>query len=188
MRKNLMIALLALVAIILASIYTGSPDLVTSASSQNNAVDNEVVFSMPVGENGIHYEGAENPDMLTWGPPAFTVAPDGTFWIADTPNNHLLRFSSKGVLLNKIAIGDFIIGAGDLEVTFKDIWVLDMASIPPKVVRLSLDGKVLSSYDLPKGLYLEDGRAESLWGVMAVFSLKGWEVMPSLNLFLPPVK
>jgi hypothetical protein len=50
-----------------------------------------------------------------------------------------------------------LIGAGDLEVTSSDIWVLDVASIPPKVVRLTLDGKIISIHDLPKGLWLEDG-------------------------------
>ena len=95
--------------------------------------------------------------MLTWGPTAFTVAPDGTFWIADAADDHLLHFSQKGVLLDKISIGDLVTGAGDLEVTFKEIWVLDMASIPPRLIHLSLDGKVLSIFDLPEGLYLEDG-------------------------------
>jgi Pre-toxin domain with VENN motif len=61
-RKNLIIALLTLFAVILAGINTGSPNLVTSASSQDNAVENEVVFSIPVGDNGIHYEGTENPE------------------------------------------------------------------------------------------------------------------------------
>lgn len=159
MRKKLVIAILTLVAVIPSSIYTGATDMVNSASPQDNAVNvnNEVVFSIPVGDNGIHYEGADNPDMLIWGPPAFTAAPDGTFWIADTPNDHLLRFKSDGALLNKIPIGDFVIGAGDLEVTSETIWILDVASIPPKVVQLNLVGKVMSLHDLPRGLWLEDG-------------------------------
>jgi len=66
-----------------------------------------------------------------------TIAPDGTFWIADTADNHLLHFDSKGVLLDKIDVGNFAVGVGDIEVTSNAIWVLDMASIPPKVVQLS---------------------------------------------------
>jgi hypothetical protein len=119
MREKLVIALLTLVAVILPSVYTGATELVNSASSQDNVgnVNNQVVFSIPVGDNGIHYEGADNPDMLIWGPPTFTVAPDGTFWIADTPDDYLLRFNSDGLLLDKISISDFVIGAGDLEVS-----------------------------------------------------------------------
>jgi hypothetical protein len=155
MRKILVIAILTLAAVILSNIYTGSPDFITSASSRDNATTNEVVFSIPVGDKGIHYEGTDNLDI--WGPPAFTIAPDGTFWIADTPDNHLLHFSTKGELLDKIATGNSVIGVGDLDVTSKEIWILDMASLPPKIVRLSLHGKVLSSSDLPKGFYPEDG-------------------------------
>ncbi len=135
----------------------GSPDSVSSASSQDNSINTEIIFKIPVGDEGIHYEGADNPDVLTWGPPAFTVAPDGTYWIADTPDDHLLRFSQEGKLLDKIFIGDFVTGAGDLEVTSSGIWVLDVASIPPKVVQLNHNGKIISLHHLPKGLWLEDG-------------------------------
>lgn len=142
---------------ILASIYALSSKFMTMASSQDNEIKNEVIFTIPIGNQGIHYAGNNNQDSFTWGPAAFTVAPDGTFWIADTPDNHLLHYSPKGVLLDKIAIGGYIIGAGDLEVTPKEIWILDIASFPPKVVQFSLNGKMLRVYNMPKGLYLEDG-------------------------------
>ncbi|MFZ6030377.1 MAG: hypothetical protein ACOYYS_21930 [Chloroflexota bacterium] len=153
MKKKLsFIIILALAALTLVGgIYASS-----AASTISTDVTHEVVFSIPVGDKGIHY-ASDGPDMLIWGPPAITVAPDGTFWIADTADNHLLHFNSEGVLLDKIAVGDFAVGVGDIEVTSKAIWVLDMASIPPKVVQLSLKGKVLGHYDLPKGLYPEDG-------------------------------
>jgi len=159
MNKSKYVALVVLSIVTLAGIRFGSAgeELNASASSQNSVLNNEVVFSIPLGENGIHYEGKDNLDMLTWGPTALTVAPDGTFWIADAADDHLLHFSQKRVLLDKISIGDLVTGAGDLEVTFKEIWVLDMASIPPRLIHLSLDGKVLSIFDLPEGLYLEDG-------------------------------
>ncbi len=159
MRKKLIIALLSVLAVIPSSIYAAATELMNSAPSQVNTThdNNQVVFSIPVGDNGIHYEGADNADMLIWGPPAFTVAPDGTFWIADTPSDHLLRFKSDGLLLDKIPIGDFVIGAGDLEVTTEIIWVLDVASIPPKVVQLKQDGEMVSIQELPKGLWMENG-------------------------------
>jgi hypothetical protein len=159
MRKKLIIALLSVLAVIPSSIYAAATELMNSAPSQVNTThdNNQVVFSIPVGDNGILYEGADNADMLIWGPPAFTVAPDGTFWIADTPSDHLLRFKSDGLLLDKIPIGDFVIGAGDLEVTTEIIWVLDVASIPPKVVQLKQDGEMVSIQELPKGLWMENG-------------------------------
>ena len=89
----------------------------TPAINQDDINYNEVVFQIPLGDKGIHYEGIDNPGFLTWGPPALTIAPDGTFWIADTPDDHLLQFDLHGALIRKIAIGDLIIGAGDLEVT-----------------------------------------------------------------------
>ena len=151
------IFILIMVAMALAGNYPDIINLGISASSQDSTEKNEIVFSIPLGDNGIHYEGSDNPDVFTWGPPAFTIAPDGTFWIADTPDDNLVQFNSKGVLLAKIAIGEFVIAAGDIEVTTSEIWVLDVASIPPKVARLSLDGKVVSIHDLPQGLWLEDG-------------------------------
>lgn len=51
----------------------------------------EIVFTIPVGKEGVQYEGENVPEMLTWGPAAFTVAPDGSFWIADTVGNRLLH-------------------------------------------------------------------------------------------------
>ncbi len=137
--------------------YAVSSGFVTLASSQDDVLKNKVVFTIPIGNQGIHYAGNNNQDSFTWGPAAFTVAPDGTFWIADTPDNYLLHYSPKGVLLDKIAIGEAVIGAGDLEVTSRAIWILDIASFPPKVVQLSFDGKMISSYNMPKGLHLENG-------------------------------
>jgi hypothetical protein len=106
MKKQLGFATSIIIVITLALHYFG---IINSAFSQEFNVNNDIVFSIPLGENGIHYEGSDNPDAFIWGPPAFTMAPDSTFWIADTPDDHLLQFSSKGMLLSKIAIGDFII-------------------------------------------------------------------------------
>lgn len=117
----------------------------------------EVVFTIPIGENGIHYEGVSVPEMLTWGPAAFTIAPDRSFWIADTAGDRLLHYSPTGNLLGKIDLKDLIVGATDVEVAESGIWVLDQASMPPKAMRFAEDGAVLAKYDLPSGLHLEDG-------------------------------
>lgn len=122
-----------------------------------NNSDHELIFTIPVGEKGIHYAGEGNPDVLTWGPAAFTIAPDGSFWIADSAISQLLHFSSNGTMIERINVGDFVIGAGDLEVSTQWIWILDTASIPPKIVRLALDGNLTARFDLPAGLRLVDG-------------------------------
>jgi hypothetical protein len=157
MRKKSAITLLALVVVILLGVYTCSSELDTLASFQGSEVINEILFSIPVGDSGIHYSGNGNPDILPGGPMAIAVSPDRTFWIIDMVDNHLLHFNSKGDLLNKLAIGDFVNNAGDLEVTSNEIWVLDMALNQPKIVRLSFDGKVLNTYILPEGFHRKDG-------------------------------
>ena len=149
MSKRLFQALLV-AALLVGSVYISLS--IQSVYAQNGNMGNEVLFSIPVGKNGIHYD-----PIGGWAPSAFTVAPDGSFWIADTYDNHLLHFSPNGSLLDKLDIDALVVGAGALQVTSRAIWVLDMASIPPKVVEFSLKGKWLRNYDLPKGLYLEDG-------------------------------
>lgn len=138
--------------------------LVTSAlSSRNypvlaqNANLYEVVFSIPVGDNGVHYEGDDTPEALTWGPAALTVSAEGDIWIADTAGNGLLQYSPKGEFLGKIDLLGLAVGATDLIVTKDIVFVLDQASQPPKVLRMDLKGNMLGSFELPKGLYLEDG-------------------------------
>ncbi len=68
-----------------------------------------------------------------------------------------IHYSPKGDALGVVSLAGQVVGAGDLEVTASDILVLSQAAMPPKVVRLALDGTVLASYELPKGLRLEDG-------------------------------
>lgn len=138
--------------------------LVTSALSNRNypvfaqnANLYEVVFSIPVGDNGVHYEGYNTPEALTWGPAALTVSTEGDIWIADTAGNGLLRYSPKGEFLGKIDLSGLAVGATDLIVNKDIVLVLDQASQPPKVLRMDVKGNILGSFDLPKGLYLEDG-------------------------------
>lgn len=155
MNRNLFFTVVVLVVLVLGSVYTTSNAL-SSNYAQDGDTEHEVVFTVPAGDDGIHY-AEDGPGMLIWGPAAITVAPDGGFWIADTAGSRLLHYDEKGVLLDKIDIEDFVVGAGDIEVTSGEIWVLDKSSQPPKIVRMALDGKNLGVYELPKGLHLEDG-------------------------------
>jgi len=131
-----------------------------SGSASVNAQDantHETVLTIPVGEDGVRYSGA-GPEILTWGPAGFTVAPDGSFWIADTVSNRLLHYSPEGKRLNTINLDAYqVVGAGDLEIAASDIFVLDIAAVIPRILRLSPAGELLASYELPRGLRLENG-------------------------------
>jgi hypothetical protein len=110
----------------------------------------EVLFTTPAGENGLHYEGVDQPERFRWGPTAFTLAPDDSFWIVDGPGQRLMHFDTNGALLGKINYQDFAVGVSDVHTYAGDIYVLDSAAVPPKLFRLSEDGKVLASYGLPE--------------------------------------
>lgn len=155
MNKKFHLYLIVLISLL--GFLLSIPEVTSPVYAQDNGQNHEILFSIPVGDAGVHYSGIEHPDMLTWGPAAITVAPDGSFWIADTAGNQLLQYDAKGKLLNAINIEDSVIGAGDIAVTSKEIWLLDEASQPPKVVHMALDGKILNDYELPEGLHLDDG-------------------------------
>ncbi len=156
MGKNKVSSVFVLLALVLGFLSTVLSNTAAPVRAQDGNT-HEIVFTIPVGKEGVQYEGGNVPEMLTWGPKAFTVAPDGSFWIADTVGNRLLHYNPKGDLLDVIYLDGQVVGAGDLEVTTSDILVLSQAAMPAKVVRLALDGTVLASYELPKGLRLEDG-------------------------------
>lgn len=72
----------------------------------------EVLFKIPLGEQGVNYEGVGIPESLVSGPKALTVAPDGSFWIVDTASNRLLHFDGKGNLLQAVQLKDWVVGVG----------------------------------------------------------------------------
>lgn len=117
----------------------------------------EVVCTIPVGNEGVQYEGMDIPEMLPWGPAAFTIAPDGSFWIADTSGIRLLHYSAACDQLDTISLDGQVVGIGDVEVSASGVFVLDIAAVIPKVVYLTPDGVVLAKHELPEGLRLADG-------------------------------
>lgn len=157
MKKRTFLAIPVLFAFALSGFFLVTASTNTSGAPALTDTKNDVVFTIPIGENGINYFVEDNPDEMRWGPTAMAISPDGSFWIADTPENQLLHLSGKGELLEKIPTNDYVIGMGDLLVTSNDVWILDIAAYPPKVVQLSLNGKFLKAYDLPEGLHLADG-------------------------------
>ena len=116
-----------------------------------HSLEAKTMFTIPVGSDGVKYEKGET--AIAWGPTAFTVAPDGSFWIADTVGNRLLNYDAAGNLQNKINLDDLddpVVGIGDLKVTTSGIFVLDIAAIPPKVMQLSFGGTRVASYEIPE--------------------------------------
>ena len=119
----------------------------------------QVIFSIPNTEPWLGREGEPRPDWKGWGAETFTIAPDGTFWIADTSvyPNRLLQISPQGLLLQEISLKDRVAFVYNLVVTHGDIWILDISPEQPRVVQFSLRGDFLSSVDIPKESMMQDG-------------------------------
>ena len=155
-KRLLALALLLASVLGLAGAFQMASVLSASVSAQD-VNTHEIVFTIPVGEDGVHYSRV-GPEILTWGPSAFTVVPDGSFWIADTVANRLLHYNLEGDRLNTINLNAHqVVGVGDLEISASDIFVLDIAAVIPRILRLSPDGELLASHKLPVGLRLENG-------------------------------
>ena len=113
------------------------------------ADEGTVVFTLPVGTDGVQY-GAERT-----GPMALAVAPDGTFWIADTQGGRLLHYDPDGTLLNRIDLSGYgLYGPSDVEAVGSDVLVLCSSG---KVLRLTAGGDLLATYDIPDNLGPEGG-------------------------------
>lgn len=155
MRRIKSLAVFVLLALLVGLLIGVLPNAAASVRAQDGA-PHEIVFTIPIGKEGVQYEG-ERPEMLPWGPTAFAVAPDGSFWIADAVGNRLFHYSPAGNTLGTVSLAGQVVGIGDLEVTRSDIWVLDIAAVIPKLLRLSPDGKLLGRHEIPEGLRLEHG-------------------------------
>lgn len=122
----------------------------------------EVLFSIPVGDNGVLYRGGNDPDAEINGPSAIAVLPDGGFVIANLVGNRLLRYDSTGHPLKTIDLYTIdIVNVGDLRATDTELFVLEISyKVTPeryRVNRLSFDGEIKASYDIPQGFHIENG-------------------------------
>jgi hypothetical protein len=112
-----------------------------SAGGQRSAY--EVVASVPVGDDGVHYERGPK----TWGPQAFAVAPDGAFWIADTVGDRLLRFTAQDEPLQVVDLNGVVTLPYDLAIASDRVWVLGRGKLPGPAL-LTTDGRLLATYGL----------------------------------------
>lgn len=118
------------------------------------ATEDLVVLKIPNGQPFSGKEGDPRPDWLGWGAAAFAIAPDGSFWIADTAAqpDRLLHYSPRGDLLRTTPVDPAVLGVYDMLVTAEAIWLLDIVPQPARLHRLGLDGSLQLSADIPEAL------------------------------------
>jgi hypothetical protein len=89
-----------------------------------------------------------------------TVAPDGSFWIADTAvtSNRLLHYSWQGKLLLAVFLENIGVYVYDLAIAQNTLWLLEVSGQPPKIVQLDMAGRFQSSSDIPREIMTSDGQ------------------------------
>ena len=145
LNKSLVFASLMILTIMLSLTYLSGG--VTAESKSGH----EVLFSVPMGESldsTLQYSHKRDEE-LQWGPKALAAAPDGSFVIANTVSNNLLRFDAKGNLLNTVDLSQIAVGVADLEATRAGIFALDVAASTPVVLHIDYAGYLLAKYEVP---------------------------------------
>jgi hypothetical protein len=129
--------------------------------AEGDGIHHALVFAI---RNTGRYSGEDGgPKWLGWGAGNFSLAPDGSFWIADTPADpdRLLYYSPQGELLGLIPMssGDRQYWANDLAVDTSGIWILDTTSQPSLVLHFEPGGSLLAGYDIPEyyAVYTQEG-------------------------------
>jgi hypothetical protein len=128
-----------------------SPSPVPLDIAQGNGLDHDPIFII-YNEGRYSGEAGQAP-WLAWGADNLAVAPDGSFWIADTPADpdRLLHYSTQGDLLLELPLrfGERTFWGRDLAVDSTGVWVLDYLSQPSVVLQISTEGNLLASYEIP---------------------------------------
>jgi hypothetical protein len=139
--------------------------------AEGDGLNHDLVFTIT---NPGNYSGeGGQPAWLGWGAQDFTIAPDGSFWIADTPADpdRLLHYSPQGELLAVISMrfNETQYYARDVAVDSSGVWVLDYISQPGMVLHINLDGSLLASYEIPEPFasYTQEGNVgPGLWHLL----------------------
>lgn len=131
----------------------------TGTPSHRLPQSDEVVLSITNSQPFSGREGNPVPEWPGWGAESLAVAPDGSYWLADSyvEPPRLLHYSPSGEQLESIPLEQKVVYVYDLLVLDDSLWLLDISSQLPKIVQLSLDGEVLRSLDLPENLFLMEG-------------------------------
>ena len=121
----------------------------------------ELLFSIPVGEGDVRYRGLGMTEMEITGPTALAALPDGRFIIADLVDLRLLYYMPDGELEKAIDLFDLdIVNVSDLQVAADWLFLTEVSFdiSPPRyrVNKLSLEGDLIASYDIPEEFRLAD--------------------------------
>jgi hypothetical protein len=120
----------------------------------------EILFTVPVGDDGIGYADIDREEMLGWGPSSFTIAAEGNVWIVDQVHNRLLAFTLEGAPVATIDLNDYeVASALDIATGPDGLLLLDIyvATQRYRLLQLDHDGGFETVHELPAGLHLEDG-------------------------------
>jgi hypothetical protein len=114
-----------------------------------------VVTSFDTGPETIEYRhGGQLPGQDV-GPSALSVAPDGSFWLADVPGGRLARFDQDGTRTGVIDLDDRAQSIFDVDARTDTIWV-SWANIGLGVSKLQAftpGGALLHDFDLPQSIW-----------------------------------
>lgn len=133
----------------------------TSLTPEAGAGWAELLFSIPIGEHGLQYQGVGVDEMQITGPNAIAVLPDGSLVLADLLGNRLLTFSPQGELLSTLDLYQLgILNVSDLRTSGEDLYLFEISFDLPggryRVNRLTADGRLLSYFDIPAQYRLAD--------------------------------
>ena len=136
------------------------PSLNVSASNQTGPLY-DLSFSIPVGKGGVRYQGVGVERMEITGPNALAALPDGRFIIADPLDNRLLYYKPDGNFEKAIDLFTLgIVNVSDLQVAANWLFVKEISfDISPtryRVNKLSVEGELIASYDIPAEYRLAD--------------------------------
>lgn len=127
------------------------------AIQRASASTGTVLFSIPVGPEGVTYAGG-GPEERQWGPAAIEAADDGSLWIADTAGNRILGYTRAGRRFSVIDLSGRATGVVDIASIGTRLALLDVAAVPPTVLTVDKDGgATVSVKELPKAASLATG-------------------------------
>lgn len=132
---------------------------VTATALAEDGTNHEVLFSVPQAENGITYRSEGVTEQQIVGPDGFAVAPDGSFWIADTMALRLLHYDAQGNQLAIVPLDDADRSVMAVRASATDVWVLDLKPTPGFLIQMAPDGTRRAQYILPAGYDLSSGLA-----------------------------
>jgi hypothetical protein len=144
------------VALLLIASNAVSIGLVVKAQGQKQSAlvrdtNGQIVFSIPLGDDGLHYEGGDKEETEVIGPASLRIAPDGTILITDTLAGRILKYSTQGKKTATFNV-DGSHSVTDAVSDGYNLFVLDEAAAEPSVYRLSSEGQAQTRIALPNDL------------------------------------